>query len=143
MRGSPELLIQMLDKLVDNATDFSRDGDTIGIELGRDAGRLRIAVRNPGPPLPERMRTQHFDSMVSVRGNDGSRHMGLGLYVARLIAEGLGGSISADNIVGGVQFVVLLPEPDERSETCRTRDTTSLSRSSATRRATCTVQLRR
>jgi dedicated sortase system histidine kinase len=112
MRGSPELLIQMLDKLVDNATDFSSAGDTVGIDLGRDAGRLRIAVRNPGPPLPERMRTQLFDSMVSVRGNDGSRHLGLGLYVARLIAEGHGGSISADNIDGGVQFSVLLPEPD-------------------------------
>ncbi|MDH5323460.1 MAG: hypothetical protein OEW81_13705, partial [Gammaproteobacteria bacterium] len=44
MRGSPELLIQMLDKLVDNATDFSAAGDTIKIELGRETGRLRIAV---------------------------------------------------------------------------------------------------
>lgn len=112
MRGSPELLIQMLDKLVDNATDFSGDGNTVGIELGRDAGYLRIAVSNPGPPLPERMRSQLFDSMVSVRGNDGGRHLGLGLYIARLIAEGHGGSISADNIDGGVQFTVLLPEPN-------------------------------
>jgi len=112
MRGSPELLIQMLDKLVDNATDFSSDGDTVGIELGRDAGYLRITVSNPGPPLPERMRSQLFDSMVSVRGNDGGRHLGLGLYVARLIAEGHGGSISADNIDGGVQFTVLLPAPN-------------------------------
>lgn len=112
MRGSPELLIQMLDKLVDNATDFSGDGDTVGIELRRDSGHLRITVSNPGPPLPEHMRSQLFDSMVSVRSSDGGRHLGLGLYVARLIAEGHGGSISADNIDGGVQLTVLLPEPD-------------------------------
>ncbi len=112
MRGSPELLIQMLDKLVDNATGFSSDGDTVGIKLDRESGRLQIAVSNPGPPLPERMRTQLFDSMVSVRQRDGGRHLGLGLYVARLIAEGHGGSISADNIDGGVRFTVLLPKPD-------------------------------
>jgi len=32
--GSPELLIQMLDKLVDNAVDFSSAGDVIKISLG-------------------------------------------------------------------------------------------------------------
>jgi signal transduction histidine kinase len=112
MRGSPELLIQMLDKLVDNAVDFSADGDTIQVDLARDTGRWVMAVSNPGPPLPERMRTQLFDSMVSVRGNEGGRHLGLGLYVAKLIAEGHGGSISANNIEGGVRFIVLLPEPD-------------------------------
>jgi dedicated sortase system histidine kinase len=112
MRGSPELLIQMLDKLVDNAVDFSADGDTVQIDLTRDNGRWGMAVSNPGPPLPDRMRTQLFDSMVSVRGNEGGRHLGLGLYVAKLIAEGHGGSISANNIEGGVRFIVLLPEPD-------------------------------
>ena len=110
MSGSPELLIQMLDKLVDNAVDFSADKDTIQIGLERGAESLHIMVANPGPALPERMRTQLFDSMVSVRGSDGDRHLGLGLYVAKLIAEGHGGSISAENISGGVQFSVTLPE---------------------------------
>jgi two-component system sensor histidine kinase ChvG len=70
---------------------------------------LLLSVTNPGPPLPDRMRSQLFDSMVSVRGAEGSRHLGLGLYVARLIAEGHGGNISADNVEGGVRFVVRLP----------------------------------
>jgi two-component system, OmpR family, sensor histidine kinase ChvG len=107
--GSPELLIQMLDKLVDNAVEFSADGDTLRIGLVRDADVFLITVSNPGPALPERMRTQLFDSMVSVRGKQDSQHLGLGLYVARLIAEGHNGSISADNIDGGVQFSVSLP----------------------------------
>lgn len=108
MLGSPELLIQMLDKLVDNAVSFSVDGDNIEIGLRRDGGRTEIFVSNPGPALPERMRTQLFDSMVSVRGTDSDRHLGLGLYVAKLIAEGHGGKISAHNIDGGVRFVVAL-----------------------------------
>jgi signal transduction histidine kinase len=55
------------------------------------------------------MRAQLFDSMVSVRGGEGSRHLGLGLYVAKLIAEGHGGHITADNVDGGVRFEVRLP----------------------------------
>lgn len=107
--GSPELIIQMLDKLVDNAAEFSDDGDTITIGLHGDDAELRITVSNPGPSLPERMRTQLFDSMVSVRAEDGDKHLGLGLYVARLIAEGHGGRIDAQNIDAGVMFTVSLP----------------------------------
>jgi len=110
--GSPELLIQMLDKLVDNAVDFSIDEDTIKIGLQQRDGALVVTVTNPGPSLPERMRTQLFDSMVSVRGSDGDEHLGLGLYIAKLISEGHGGSIAADNIEGGVMFSVTLPKRD-------------------------------
>ena len=107
--GSPELLIQMLDKLVDNAVGFSKDGDTISLTLNEGDGTLLVAVTNPGPQLPERMRSQLFDSMVSMRGGESSRHLGLGLYVARLIAEGHSGNISADNVEGGVCFTVSIP----------------------------------
>jgi signal transduction histidine kinase len=50
-----------------------------------------------------------FDSMVSVRSGDSDRHLGLGLYIARLIAAGHGGKISADNIDDGVRMRVTLP----------------------------------
>ena len=109
INGAPELIIQMLDKLVDNAVGFSADGDTIDIGLRRSDEALTISVANPGPALPERMRGQLFDSMVSVRGGKDSRHLGIGLYIAKLIAEGHGGRISAENIDGGVEFTITLP----------------------------------
>ena len=112
--GSPELLIQMLDKLVDNAVDFSSAGDVIKISLTDKDNDLLLAVTNPGPPLPEQMRTQMFDSMVSMRAGESSRHLGLGLYIAKLIAEGHGGRIAADNVDGGVVFEVRLPRQDSR-----------------------------
>ena len=108
--GSPEMLIQMLDKLVDNAVDFSGDGETISIDLAAGDDLLTMSVTNPGPPLPERMRSQLFDSMVSMRSGKDSRHLGLGLYVAKLIAEGHGGSISAHNTDEGVCFSVSIPK---------------------------------
>ena len=115
--GSPELLIQMLDKLVDNAVSFSNEGDTVTIGLSIDTEsrvqpQLRIDVENPGPPLPDRMRSQLFDSMVSMRGGKDNQHLGLGLYVAKLIAEGHNGRIDADNIDGGVRFSIWIPEGD-------------------------------
>jgi K+-sensing histidine kinase KdpD len=108
-RGSPELIIQMLDKLIDNAVGFSNDRDTIAIELRTENDSLLLSVANPGPHLPERMRSQLFDSMVSMRPGDAGKHLGLGLYVAKLIAEGHSGKISAENIDNGVMFVVTLP----------------------------------
>jgi two-component system, OmpR family, sensor histidine kinase ChvG len=107
--GSPELIVQMLDKLVDNAVGFSREGDEIAVALfGADAHYV-IRVTNPGPPLPERMRAQLFDSMVSVRPETSGKHLGLGLFVARLIAVGHGGTIEGLNVDGGVTFEVQLP----------------------------------
>jgi len=107
--GSPELIIQMLDKLADNAVEFSADGDEIRIALRNAGDQVELTVANPGPPLPDIMRTQLFHSMVSVRQGGGKRHLGLGLYIARLIAEGHNGLISADNEDGGVVFTIRIP----------------------------------
>ncbi|MFQ5982749.1 MAG: sensor histidine kinase, partial [Woeseiaceae bacterium] len=68
-----------------------------------------VTVSNPGPPLPEKMRTQLFDSLVSVRPERADKHLGLGLYIARMIAEGHRGSITADSIDGGAAFHIRLP----------------------------------
>jgi len=108
-QGSPELIIQMLDKLVSNAVDFSSDDDTITVGLAKKDGAPVLTVANPGPPLPEQMQSQLFDSMVSVRPGGDNKHLGLGLYVAKLIAEGHGGRIDARNTDSGVEIVVTLP----------------------------------
>jgi dedicated sortase system histidine kinase len=109
MHGSPELIIQMLDKLVENAVGFSGAGDEIAVRLTEESGKLLLSVTNPGPPLPERMRSRLFESMVSVRGSEAGKHLGLGLFIARLIAVGHGGSITAFDVEGGVTFEVRLP----------------------------------
>jgi dedicated sortase system histidine kinase len=100
LSGAPDLLAQMLDKLVENAADFAAKGTPVRILLGND-GVLR--VENQGPPLPAAIRDSLFDSMVSLRGerSEGAPHLGLGLYIARLIAEFHGGSLRAENLPGG------------------------------------------
>ena len=105
--GSPDLAAQLLDKLVGNAVDFSRAGEPVHVSLCVADGLAELGVEDQGPLLPEAMRGKLFESMVSVRGErsrDGKSaepHLGLGLYVARLIAEFHGGSIRAENLVSG------------------------------------------
>lgn len=109
--GVPELLVQMLDKLVANAVEFSAAGAEIDIRVAGGEGSVTLSVANPGPPLPEHMRESIFDSLVSVRPDRTASHLGLGLYIARLIAESHGGRIGAANLAdgSGVVFSVEIP----------------------------------
>ena len=111
MNGAPELIVQMLDKLVDNAVDFSADGATISVILRADDTHAELSVANPGPPLPPEAATRLFESLWQSRVESDKRpHFGLGLYIVRLIAEFHGGSAQAANLPdnSGAIFTVRL-----------------------------------
>jgi len=114
----PDAIAQMLDKLVQNAVDFATPETPIVIRVSREAkanGKMRdlgksdivvLSVMNTGPALPTDTSTL-FESMISVRAaaqKDG--HLGLGLYIARLVAEFHGGTISASNLADGSGVVM-------------------------------------
>ena len=100
LTGSPELFAQMLDKIIANATEFSPEQSVIHLEVVKQSDKLILSVVNPGPILPENMQEQLLESMVSVRQEKNSTqpHLGLGLYVARIIAEYHNGSIQLKNL---------------------------------------------
>lgn len=101
--GVPDLAAQMLDKLVENAADFATPGTPIRIELGFQTTTAILSVSNTGPMLPDELEGRLFESMVSARVRDaaGDPHLGLGLYVARMIARFHGGSLQAENLPDG------------------------------------------
>ena len=111
--GDPRRIRQMLDKLIENAADFSPVDKPIAIELTIEDSHVVIRVVNEGSELPTEMQGQIFDSMVSLRRkSDTKSHMGLGLYVAKVIAEFHAGTIRAENRkdgVAGAVFVITLP----------------------------------
>jgi two-component system sensor histidine kinase ChvG len=110
--GSGELVAQLLDKLVDNAVSFSPAGSRIDVEIADSGGELKLTVTNKGPTLPEKMRKQLFDSLVSIRQyGDGRPHLGLGLHVVALVAAFHGGRCEADDLPdgSGVAFSVWFP----------------------------------
>jgi dedicated sortase system histidine kinase len=109
IQGAPELVVQMLDKLIDNAVDFSADGATISVVLISEADHVELSVANPGPPLPPETTTKLFESLWQSRSEADKRpHFGLGLYIVRLIAEFHGGSARAESLPGdkGAMFTV-------------------------------------
>jgi dedicated sortase system histidine kinase len=113
VEGSPDLAAQLLDKLVENAVDFSDATEPVRVAIAETAGAVILSVANKGPRLPEKMRTRLFESMISVRADRSASapHLGLGLYVARLIAEFHGGSIRAANLASGDGVVVSVRLP--------------------------------
>jgi two-component system sensor histidine kinase ChvG len=101
--GAADLLAQMLDKLAENAVDFAPAGTPVRVFLALNADQVVLRIENRGPGLPDSIRDSLFESMVSVRGerSAGAPHLGLGLYIARLIAEFHGGTLRAENLPGG------------------------------------------
>lgn len=117
IEGVPDAIAQLLDKLVENANDFAPRDTPIRVRLEAQGRGARLAVENDGPPLPEAAVARLFDSMVTLRGAQppevraSGAHLGLGLYIVRLITEFHGGRVHARNLSasGGVRFEVELP----------------------------------
>lgn len=113
LTGAPDLFAQMLDKLAANAADFAAPGTPVNITLQRLGNDAVLQFSNSGPPLPPEIADRLFDSMISVRkeASGDNPHLGLGLYIVRLIAEFHGGRASARNWVDGrgVTFEIRTP----------------------------------
>ena len=110
IRCAPDLLAQALDKLVDNAVTLSRGKDWISIAVRQEGNETRLSVSNTGSSLPDSLQERLFDSLVSVRTQRGETpHLGLGLYIVRLVAEAHGGQVRAKNTPDGVEFIIALP----------------------------------
>ncbi len=96
VNGNPELFAQMLDKIISNAVEFSELDSTIFVNLVMHSQHVDLFISNKGQLLPNNMTAELMDSMVSVRsekhqatssaGNT-EAHLGLGLYLAKMISE--------------------------------------------------------
>lgn len=113
LHGVPDLIAQMLDKLVANAVDFHLPDSAIDIALAASPEAATLTISNEGPLLPEAMAAQLFQSMVSVRPHKtgGEPHLGFGLYIVRLIAEFHRGTVGAANRKDGAGVIVTVTLP--------------------------------
>jgi signal transduction histidine kinase len=103
-----DLLRRMLMNLLENAVRHTGVGTTIQVELTRQNGRIEIAVRDQGTGIPAEQRDRIFERFVRLESAPGGA--GLGLPIARWIAEAHGGSLTlAESSQAGSRFVVRLP----------------------------------
>jgi signal transduction histidine kinase len=110
--GVPELVVQALDKLLENAASFCPPGGRIAITLGQVAEQWALSVSNEGPALPAELQEHLFDPMVSLRQNEaGGVHMGLGLHIVRLIVDFHRGRVRAENLPAGDGVCVTMSFP--------------------------------
>ena len=110
---SSELLQQALDKLVDNAVSFASDRTIMlqmHVEHAMTPPVVTLAVANRGPEISESDAVHWFDPLITHRQTSSSElHLGLGLYMVRLIAQSAGGKTFARNQSGWVVFGLSLP----------------------------------
>jgi len=115
LMGDGFMMEQLLDKLISNAMDFDDQQMPITIELHTNKEYVVLTVRNSGPALPEGYEKQIFEGMTSIRtlNQDDQAHLGLGLYIVKLIADFHKGDILARNFeeetLSGVEFKLRLP----------------------------------
>lgn len=109
---APELLVQALDKLIDNARGFCPADGWVRISLERGVEGPQLIVANSGPGLPSAIRTRLFESLVSQRPGSHKQgvHLGFGLFIVRLVTELHGGQAEAHDLPEGegVEFVLRL-----------------------------------
>ncbi|MFV2061552.1 MAG: proteobacterial dedicated sortase system histidine kinase [Gammaproteobacteria bacterium] len=111
INGVPEFIAQLLDKLISNAIDFHENNTAIVTSITKTDESIILSVCNIGPCLPVAMQSNLFESMVSVReGESSETHLGLGLYIVRLISQFHNADVIASNLENnnGVIFEVII-----------------------------------
>ncbi|MDX6368712.1 MAG: two-component system, OmpR family, sensor histidine kinase KdpD [Gaiellaceae bacterium] len=111
VRGDRERLRQIVQNLVDNAVKYSPAGADVRVSANSEDGRLRIAVADDGPGIPFDDQKLIFDKFGRATVDGGTKPgTGLGLFIARSIAEAHGGSLDVDSTPAhGSVFTLELP----------------------------------
>ncbi len=112
VNGDPDRLARCLENVIDNAVGFSPPRGRVGIDVRREAGQAIVSVRDEGPGIPEEHLAQVFTRFFSYRPDTRATksHSGLGLAIAKAIAENYGGTIQVRNHpAGGALVHIVLP----------------------------------
>jgi signal transduction histidine kinase len=111
VRGDRERLRQLLWNLLTNAVKYTVTGDEIEVAAANENGVVAVSVRDHGPGIPLESQLLIFEKFGRVSQDGGSQPgAGLGLFIARSIAEAHGGTLDVESEAGGgATFVLRLP----------------------------------
>jgi signal transduction histidine kinase len=110
VRGDRDRLRQVLTNLLDNAVKYSPAGEEVEVEALADDGRISVEVRDRGPGVAPEHQALIFEKFGRVSGEHAKPGTGLGLFIARSIAQAHGGSLEVHSRPGrGAAFTLELP----------------------------------
>jgi signal transduction histidine kinase len=110
IRADRERLRQVLGNLIDNAVKYSPTGAPVEVRLVPVDGFVQISVQDRGPGIRQEDQQLVFEKFGRVSGGVSKPGTGLGLFIARSIAEAHGGALSVSSAPGrGATFTLKLP----------------------------------
>jgi signal transduction histidine kinase len=111
IRGDHARIRQVLGNLIENAVKYSPEGGEVRVSAAVDNGAVQIAVLDVGPGIPREQQARIFEKFGRADVEGGSKPgTGLGLFIARSIAEAHGGSLDVfSGVEPGSTFTLTLP----------------------------------
>jgi signal transduction histidine kinase len=112
IRGDRDRLRQVLTNLIDNAVKYSPAGEQVRVVAYREDSRVHVEVSDRGPGVPRDQQRLIFEKFgrASTPGAPGKPGTGLGLFIARSIAEAHGGTLDVFSApTQGATFTLTLP----------------------------------
>jgi PAS domain S-box-containing protein len=113
-------LTQVVGNLLSNAVKFSHRGQEVVVTIAASDDRVRIAVRDHGPGIPDEFKVRIFEKFVQVDASDARQRggTGLGLSIVKQLIIRLGGEVSHEAAQGGgTIFRIDLPHRGARVAT--------------------------
>ena len=110
VRGDAQRLRQVLGNLIDNAVKYSPAGVPVEVRASGRNGSVTVSVRDEGAGIGAEDQGLIFEKFGRVSSGNTKPGTGLGLYIARSIAEAHGGSLAVASTRGrGATFTLTLP----------------------------------
>ena len=104
--GDEDKLRQLISILLDNAIKYGADGGAITLSLQKTDRQARLTVSNPGDPIPPEQLGRLFERFYRADVSRGEKSgFGLGLPIARTIAEEHKGTLRAESDAGSTRFI--------------------------------------
>lgn len=110
VRADRERLRQVVMNLVENAVKYSDAGEEVQVSAWTENGRVLVSVEDHGPGVPREQQGLIFEKFGRANVGGGKPGTGLGLFIARSIAEAHGGTLDVLSASGqGATFTLALP----------------------------------
>ena len=105
----PAMMRQLLVILLDNAAKFTREGGRITIRLAQAEGQTILQVQDDGIGMSQEIANRVFERFYKGDSSHNEKGYGLGLSIAKILAESQGGSITVESVEGnGSVFAITL-----------------------------------